>query len=624
MNRIFTTINSSPAFCLLLFMFALPFAQAQPTNDECSGAIVIPVGTSCNLAEYTNVGATYSSEFPLPSCGGYQGADVWFKVTVPPTGCMVIEAETQSVTMVLAAYTGTCGALIPFDCTHEGASGGTTRLVVNDPAMANVMLYIRTFRYFSVAEGDFEICAFQQNRPANDDCSAALPLSNPQGIYSFAEYDSEFALPSTEGGVPSCGFYKGTDVWFTTEVPVSGKLVINMVEKEVAPVIVLYTGDDCDDLEEYTCAYNNGDTEIILNDDDLAGETIYLRVFGNDDDFGGTFEALILEPTQDYCSEARYIQPNNETETYVPYTNKYATKSTNGGDPDCGYYKDKDIWFVMDVPSNGELVIDSRAWEGFMVKPVFTIYTGDCSSLTEYDCDYFSSENEFGAKITINDPALADQNIYLRMYNYDSPVGGAFDLALYNPAVLPVDLVAFTARVDGDNVLLEWATASEENNDYFLVEHSVDGRHFMAVGHVSGKGTTEELQQYKYMHLQPRFGDNYYRLKQVDYDGAYEYSNIVHTIIHLEDAQVELFPNPAFANGTISLQWAEDYRQEPLELTVVDALGRIVYRQQIDRNNATATTIDCGAANFDAGVYFLQLRTQQQVVGRQRFTIAAQ
>lgn len=86
--------------------------------------------------------------------------------------------------------------------------------------------------------------------------------------------------------------------------------------------------------------------------------------------------------------------------------------------------------------------------------------------------------------------------------------------------LLPVELLYF--RVNGD--VLEWATASEENNSHFEVERSVDGRDFLAIGKVEGNGTTSERNEYKYNIPQ---GAAYYRLKQVDFDGAYEYSDVV-------------------------------------------------------------------------------------------------
>lgn len=93
--------------------------------------------------------------------------------------------------------------------------------------------------------------------------------------------------------------------------------------------------------------------------------------------------------------------------------------------------------------------------------------------------------------------------------------------------ILPVELISFTAeKTPKDESLLTWVTASEINNDYFEVLHSTDGINFNVVGIVEGNGTTNEMSIYYFVHYSPIFGTNYYQLKQVDFDGTLDYSDI--------------------------------------------------------------------------------------------------
>lgn len=110
-------------------------------------------------------------------------------------------------------------------------------------------------------------------------------------------------------------------------------------------------------------------------------------------------------------------------------------------------------------------------------------------------------------------------------------------------ALLPVELVAFSARENNSEALLTWKTASERNNDYFQVEHSTDGSIFKPIGKVSGKGTTATPNSYSFSHTQPAGGANYYRLKQVDIDGKYAYSPIA-SVEMPHGIDIELYPNP--------------------------------------------------------------------------------
>jgi hypothetical protein len=84
---------------------------------------------------------------------------------------------------------------------------------------------------------------------------------------------------------------------------------------------------------------------------------------------------------------------------------------------------------------------------------------------------------------------------------------------------LPIELVSFTGKYESGNVL-NWVTASERDNHYFTLEHSVDGKEWTAIKTIPGSGTTNQTSQYKYIHQDFEPVINYYRLSQTDYDGT--------------------------------------------------------------------------------------------------------
>lgn len=114
-------------------------------------------------------------------------------------------------------------------------------------------------------------------------------------------------------------------------------------------------------------------------------------------------------------------------------------------------------------------------------------------------------------------------------YSYDGgPYGSAVLTVSYKmSAPLPVQLSEFNARVVDEGVKLNWTTASEINNDFFSVERSLDGRAFQSIGIVYGMGTSTESNHYYLLDDRPENGLSYYRLKQVDFDENFSYSNIV-------------------------------------------------------------------------------------------------
>jgi hypothetical protein len=118
-------------------------------------------------------------------------------------------------------------------------------------------------------------------------------------------------------------------------------------------------------------------------------------------------------------------------------------------------------------------------------------------------------------------------------------------------AQLPVEMTTFTARPEGSFIRLQWSTATEVNNDYFDIERSADGRVFEKIGHVKGASESLTEKSYEFIDKNPLAGSNYYRLRQVDFDGTAAYSPIVSADILMKD-HIVLYPNPANNFMTIS------------------------------------------------------------------------
>lgn len=111
---------------------------------------------------------------------------------------------------------------------------------------------------------------------------------------------------------------------------------------------------------------------------------------------------------------------------------------------------------------------------------------------------------------------------------YDSGDGvvngpAVIDIGGIDAGALPIDLYSFTAIPQQESVELNWATASELNNDYFEVQRSIDGRTYETIGEVLGAGDSDTRIDYSFEDEEPLSGDVFYRLKQIDFDGKYSY-----------------------------------------------------------------------------------------------------
>lgn len=118
-------------------------------------------------------------------------------------------------------------------------------------------------------------------------------------------------------------------------------------------------------------------------------------------------------------------------------------------------------------------------------------------------------------------------------------------------SVLPVTLRFFKGDFDHNQVVLTWETASEINNDFFEIQHSTNGRDFDVIGIEDGNGNSSQEIAYRHAHKYPVTGLNFYRLRQVDFDGQYEYSEIivVDGLVSTENVEFSVYPVPTTQNN---------------------------------------------------------------------------
>ncbi|MEO1260018.1 MAG: T9SS type A sorting domain-containing protein [Bacteroidota bacterium] len=165
---------------------------------------------------------------------------------------------------------------------------------------------------------------------------------------------------------------------------------------------------------------------------------------------------------------------------------------------------------------------------------------------------------------------------------------------------LPVELFNFDAMSGNDQVDLKWQTASETNNSHFDIEHSVDGRQFQKIGSKVGMGTSTEFKEYLFTHNNPLDGLNYYRLKQVDFDGRSDYSKIISIEVY-PDLKIKIYPNPV--SNFVFLKFDKKL-DRAANLKVTDLNGRIV----LERKSAPdISQFNLDFTGLNSGIYFLEI-----------------
>ncbi|MFY0628177.1 MAG: T9SS type A sorting domain-containing protein [Reichenbachiella sp.] len=172
-----------------------------------------------------------------------------------------------------------------------------------------------------------------------------------------------------------------------------------------------------------------------------------------------------------------------------------------------------------------------------------------------------------------------------------------------NEDALPVDYRSFVVQEDNSQVSLVWVTASEIDNDYFDIEHSMDGISFQKVGQRNGHGDSNEPLSYYFLHATPALGMNYYRLKQVDFDGQFEYSDIKSVQVgSAQDFEINLYPNPT--TGLTRLDLSLQQAQLPVQVVLMNLNGEITFEYELSPGMAN---FEFDTSSYLNGIYLVRV-----------------
>lgn len=209
--------------------------------------------------------------------------------------------------------------------------------------------------------------------------------------------------------------------------------------------------------------------------------------------------------------------------------------------------------------------------------------------------------NTLGPNIQMTGP----QTLYFRIYAWgevtDNIVTMRFDNVLIAGTV-PVELTEWRAEREQDRVALHWTTATETENEAFIIERSGDAEHFDPIGQLPGAGQSVTRQAYRFYDNNPLPGINYYRLQQRDFDGQMHVGPVL-SIHHTDAAQWRIWPQPVADRLHVDLPETFD---EPAAWILSDFAGRVFLSGSIPEETS-GFALD--VASLPPGIYVLQLRS---------------
>lgn len=460
----------------------------------------------------------------------------------------------------------------------------------------------------------------QSNTPCN---GSGAPLINVGATCNFTTASTVGATQQTNannGGTPSCGAM-GPDAWFTFVAPASGGVTIQTQAGSITDgVMALYSG---------TCGPVNL-TELACNDDAngglmpeitqgglTPGVTYFIRIW----QFGGgtgTMDICVVEtnvappPTNVDCSVPDPICSGSPIVFTAQANGTEAATIDPGNNYDCLTTSPNPSWYYLEIDAGGDLAIDITAGSDvdFAIWGPYADLATAVANCNAYgvpvDCSYSTAATE---QANVNG-TLAGEVYVLLVTNFANTVqtitvsDAATNTATTDCSIvpLPVELAQFSGSREGREVYLNWTTASELNNDYFLVERSKDAVNWSAFDVIQGAGTTTNTVMYNTVDENPFNGVNYYRLRQFDTDGKVHYSDVI-SVANETTLDLQLFPNPA--QSKVIINSANKFNK----LTIRDINGKEI----LIRDNLSINQTYVDVRDFKNGIYYVSIESPNGV-----------
>jgi hypothetical protein len=182
---------------------------------------------------------------------------------------------------------------------------------------------------------------------------------------------------------------------------------------------------------------------------------------------------------------------------------------------------------------------------------------------------------------SVTPPAFPSKYIIITTFN--SCTGGTITsndtVTITNTCTVPVTLVSFNGQMVGTQAQLKWQTATEVNTSHFIVEHSLDGINFTPIGTTAAAGFSNTVKNYGLTHPTPKVGYNYYRLKIIDKDAKFSYSQIIKLSL-TNRGDIIVYPNPANDNITVE----HPVSSGDANIKLYDMAGKLLLEAKVEKN----------------------------------------
>lgn len=603
---------------LIVLSFANAFAQT------CASPTVITAPFASGSVTTCGAGNGGAASQCSTSYGGTEDAVV-YSYTPTASGNITVNLTASATYGGVFFHTGGCaGTCVGSATTSSGTTANATFAVV---AGTTYTVVVTTWAAPTCSPYTLTISApvAPPAPPANNNCSGAIALTSSASC-SPTPYTTVGATSSTVTPTGACTSSFGTpddDVWFSF-VATSASQTITLANTSGSTDIYfqVFSGSCGTTMTSVLCSDTDaGGTATGLT----VGATYYVRVYTYFSAVSTTGTICIVTPPPPpancSCSGASTAQICGSSTFTGNLDDNCGTFSGSSG---CLTNTPRESWFLinvttaglldLDILNSGGLDVDAALYGPFTpTSPAITACTAAAVG-NPVVCDYSftdgtstdpalwanttSSTPCSGTTSTSNCTYTASVGIYLLLITNFSTTAATITIGGNSASATPpagtaviscasplnVEFTKFGGRLMKEHVELNWTTAAEINNDRYIVQRSFSGKEddFSDIGFVDSKslgGNSSIALYYNFMDMNARIGNNYYRIKQVDLDGSFQYSKVVNVEQKSNKYQVSnVFPNPTTGEINVSI---ESVREDEATATISNIFGAQVLSQKL-------------------------------------------
>ena len=585
-----------------------------PVNDNCATATSLTQYAygACTPVAGTVAGATTSSQ--ANGCSGTADDDVWYKFTATSTSANISLSNITGSTsdMYFSVYSGACGSLGTALLCSDPEQNIVTGLTVGN------VYYIRVYTYTSLGgqTSAYNICVTKPPPPpVNDDCTSATTIIMSSDANCVATNGYVTGGTQTYPVTTGCGGTPNDDVWYKF-VAVNDSAYISRTANFDS---YLQVRTNCGSGAAGSLLCVDVESSQLLTGL-TVGTTYYYRIYSYSSypPTDGSFTTCVTSPAPP--------PPNGLCPNMVPICSDAPTSYFNNGgginaevtqpgnNYGCLYSSPNPVWYYIKIANAGNMSInltgsadvDFALWGPYNSQ---TLAKVACGTLPlPIACSFSGSATE-----QINHTGCLVGEIYILLVtNFAnvpqniSLVSSGSNTATTDCSIvtLPVELIDFTVKQAGMSVQVNWKTGSELNNDYFTVEKSMNGSIWSQIAKVKGAGTTNQLNEYSALDDKPFTGISYYRIKQTDFNGDFQYTN-VEKVEFKGTESILVYPQPA--KDKLTLVW-DGFDGD---ITWMDFSGQIVnVPTQKSKNGSYIADV----SQLQRGIYFIKLSDGKSVI----------